>query len=31
VVSGVSPEYNTTQHAHAQNKPSAVEKGNSSD
>ena len=25
--SGVFPDYNTTQHAHAHNKPSAVEKG----
>jgi hypothetical protein len=25
--SGVSPDYDTTQHAHAHNKPSAVEKG----
>jgi hypothetical protein len=29
--SGVSPDYDTAQYAHAHNKPSAVEKGNSSD
>jgi hypothetical protein len=29
--SGVSPDNDTTQHAHAYNKPSAVEKGHSSD
>ena len=28
---GVSPGYDTTQHAHAHNKPSAIEKGQSFD
>jgi hypothetical protein len=31
VVSGASPDNDTTQHAHAHNKPSRVEKGHSSD